>query len=407
MAALERFTQPVVNQLLDYYDASIAPMMVWLDSDQNGYRRLVLPLAVSQPILKLAILVTAARHTPFDVGIDDETLRSASETTVMMITQCLTQLTQQDPDAATARSENMEAIIAAVLVLSDYSLLRSNLSVAQFHREAVRTLVRTLDHTPRADTERFAFLRDDAAGYDVLACTTLFGATHIVDALLPRTSSNMLAPLLRLIHAATVHSLGIFDREHEVGGHNRSMGYHDAAPGIRGSGHDGMTSRYFSSMSELENAFEAAHGLTLLSADPRIQSQPDRLRHNFVCLAAAYRHAGVLYACRRIPTLSDQENRARFHLSRLFDILQDLQDTRAILPSLTWLLFVAGICCAGQNSARMSQIVELCQLLAEDSRYEHYKVLRKFLSELHESQDNDWIRLAREYEKDGWPVVPV
>jgi hypothetical protein len=407
VAALERFTPPVVNQLLDYYDTRIAPMMAWLDSDQNGYRRLVLPMAASQPILKLAILVTAAKHTPFDVGIDDETLRSASETTVMMITKCLTQLTQQEADAAIACSENIEVIIAAVLVLSDYSLLRSNLSVAQFHREAVRTLVRTLDYTPRAESELFAFLRDDAAGYDVLACTTLSGPTHILDALLPRTSSNMLAPLLRLIHAATVYSLGIFDREHEGGGHNPSMRYHDAAAEIGGSGHDGVKTQHFSSMSELENAFEATHGTTLLSADPRIQAQPERLRYNFVCLTAAYRHAGILYACRRIPSLSDQENRARFHLSRLFDILQDLQDTGAILPSLTWLLFVAGICCAGQNSDRMSQIVRLCQLLAEDSRYEHYKVLRKFLAELHESRDNDWIRLAREFEKDGSPVVPV
>ncbi|CAG9947449.1 unnamed protein product [Clonostachys rosea f. rosea IK726] len=47
---------------LDYYDKSIAGLMVWFDSDDNAYRSCALPLARRQPGLFLAIAAVSAFH---------------------------------------------------------------------------------------------------------------------------------------------------------------------------------------------------------------------------------------------------------------------------------------------------------------------------------------------------------
>ena len=389
-ATLGRFTEPVVERLLNHYKTKITPMMVWLDSDDNGYRRLLMPLAASQPILKLAILVTAAKHATFDVGVDEDLLTSATETAVKMITQRLTQLTEQDPQAETqyqVDAADIEAVIAAVLVLSDYSLLRSNLSVAQFHREAIRTLIRTLMCSTSADTEMFIFLKDEAAGYDVIACTSLFEVDRILNAILPSAQSNVFGHILRVIHAITMCSIRHCNGDRAADGDD-----------------DGLKSCP-TSITELENEFEAAQGSTLLLAGPIVQSQSATLRHDFVCLVAAYRHAGLLYAHKRLPFI-EMEQSAKYHYVRLFDALEHIKEIRALLSSLTWPLFIAGICC-GDDAERMHKVDNLCQLLAADTRYEHYNLMRTFLCELHESPHRDWILLARQYESRGHPVVAI
>lgn len=381
-ATLERFTEPVVRRLLDHYETTIAPMMVFLDSERNGYRRLIVPLAASQPILRLAILVVAAKHATFDAGVDEEFLRSAMEITVMMITQRVTQLTNQDPNTGSrydVDAADIEAIIAAVLVLSDYWLLRSNLSIAQFHREALRTLIRALICTASADKELFCFLKDEAAAYDVLACTTLFQVDRIENAILPEAHASMFGDFLRIIHAITIRSLR-----------------HRDAEGLETCPN---------SITELENDFEAARGSTLLLAGPLIESRSETLKHDFVCLVAAYHHAGLLYAYKRLPFIEVEFN-ARYHYIRLFEALEHIREIRVHLSSLTWPLFIAGIC-SGDDAERMLKIDGWCQLLATDTRYEHYNLLREFLRELYASPQHDWIVLARRYESQGHPVVAI
>ena len=49
------FTHELMNELLEYYAAEIAPFNVWIHSSQNGYNRLVIPLAKTQSVLRLAI----------------------------------------------------------------------------------------------------------------------------------------------------------------------------------------------------------------------------------------------------------------------------------------------------------------------------------------------------------------
>lgn len=392
IATLERFTAPVVKYLLQYYETEITPIMTWIDSPHNGYRRLVIPLAESHPILKLAILATAARHAAFDTAVDEDLLRSASEIAVMTITLRLTQLTEQDPDTTIQYDVDptgIQAIIAAVLVLSDYSLLRSDLHVAQFHREGMRTLLNTLQFTVSGDTEIFDFLQDEVAAYDVLACTSLFDVAHVRNAILPSKLNSIFAQFLRIIHTITICSLQQSDGD-DYGGEG---------------GVDNLKD-YPTSITELENDFEAARGSTLLSAGPLLETASEVLRHDFVLLVTAYHHAGILYAYKRLPCIEMEQGRFNYHFVRLFDALEHLQEIRVVLSSLTWPLFIAGIC-SGNDADRMQKVDRWCQLLVQDTRYEHYNLLANFLREFYHSFEQDWIVLAKQYESQHHPIVAI
>lgn len=376
--------------------------MPWIDSPHNGYRRLILPLAESQPILRLAILATAARHAAFDTGVDEDLLRSASETAVMMITLRLTQLTMQDPGATIKYDvdpTDIQAIVAAVLVLSDYSLLRSNLYVAQFHREGIRTLLNTLvcTSTTSSNTEMFVFLQDESAAYDVLACTTLFETDRVRNAVLPSAQNSIFAHFLRIIHAITMRSLRSNDDSND----------HEDEGGTEGEKYDDDDLRDCpTSMTELENAFEAARGSTLLSAGRLLETTSDTFRHDFVCLVAAYHHAGLLYAHKRLPCIGMEQSARCYHLARLFDALEHIQEIRVVLSSLPWPLFIAGIC-SGDDVDRMQKVDNWCQLLVTDTRYEHYNLLTEFLRQLHHSPQHDWISLAKQYERQHQAIVAI
>lgn len=362
--------------------------MTWIDSPLNGWRLFILPLAASQPILQLSILASAAAHAPFSTGVDEELLLSASETAVTMITSRLTQLNKQDPyDGFQYDIKSIEilAIIAAVLVLSDYALIRSDLSVAQFHREGIRTLLNTLPCTSSHETEILFFLKDEAAAYDVLACTFLFDIHRIRNAILPSTQGGVFAHFLCIIHRISIHSL-------QSSGSGRTD---DCDP-----------KECPSSITELENQFEAARGATLLSAGPLLESVSDTLKGDFIFLVAAYHHAGLLYAHKRFVSIKMEQKTHDYHLERLFYALECINDISTVLGGLTWPLFIAGIC-SSTVTDQMQKVDSWCQLLATHTRYEHYKQLTKFLRELHHRPQDDWIVLAKQYESQGEPIAPI
>lgn len=364
-----------------HYATTIAPMMVWLDSEKNEYRRLIMPLAATQPVLKLAILVISAAHAPSESGVDEDLIKSACQTAIKMITERVRLLTDQsagDDMPLDGDVEDIEAILAAALVLSNHSLLKSYLSLAQFHRQAVRVLIKTLMFTRTSRNEIFVFLKNQAAGYDVLACTTLFHVDHIQHAVLPEADRSLFGNFLRIIHAITIWPLQQVSED---------------------------SSFRFTSVMELENHFELARGSTLLLAGSLLESRTEIFKHDFIQLVTLYHHAGILYAYKRLDIFTFDEN-ARYHSTKLFEALDRIKDIPIFLVNLPWPVFIAGIC-SWDNAERRSKISNLCQILSANTRFEHYNIIEIFLRELWESPHHDWALLARERERRGEPIVAV
>lgn len=377
---IELIGEQSVCQLLQHYATTITPIIVWIDSEENGYRRLIVPLADSQPILKLAIVVTSAAHLSSGTTVDQNVIDLACQVAIASITEKVKHLTERGEGRNPQLEINVadiEAVLAAVLVLSNYSLIKSNLSLAQFHRQAARVITKTLASIVTVDDTTYIFLKNQLAEYDVLACTTLFELENIRNVVLPGSKFSIFGHFLRIVHAIT-----IWPEQLEV---------YDNIP---------MTS-----IKHLENHLEVAQGATLLAAGRLLEHRNDSVKHDFIQLAAAYHHAAVLYAYQRLPCF-DFDEHARNHVDALFMNLGHFKETNIFLANIAWPLFIAGICSRNVGD-RQEEVLRFYELLSKDTRYNYYHSVADFLHEVWQSDGSDWIAIARRREQKSQPVIPV
>lgn len=276
-------------------------------------------------------------------------------------------------------SDQHEAFIAAALILSNYALLNSNLSLAWVHLKAVRTLIRTVTLIPRPNERLFVFLTNQAAAFDVLACTASFDMDKIEGAILPECQSNDVVFGRFLL---TLHDITMQTRSGEP------------TTGTIG---------------EIENRLELARASTLVAAASLPQSSEvvfgSLIKDDFVRVVQLYHHAGVLYGHLRLKKFHDHAS-VEYHSSRLFQTLESFEDLRATAHNLAWPLFIAGISC-WPNAERLKTTQRLLTLVTETTRFRHYSNILLFHQELWNSQHHDWTILATDWENAGSPIIPV
>ncbi|OAP60512.1 hypothetical protein AYL99_05514 [Fonsecaea erecta] len=303
--------------------------------------------------------------------------QSTGEATIMMITERVRQMTVCNMlDTPIDVNGGVTAgVLAAMLILSNHSLLRSELSHAQSHRQAARILMNSLALKRPPNDDLTIFLKNQLAIYDVLACTTLFNYEHIQGAILPHLSQQDVpfGDFLKILHSVTVMSL------HE---------------------------KHAKPAENLEDEFKLANGSTLLAAGTLTQTLTMPSKRDFIRLVQAYHHAGILYAYTRLSTPDDYARAMLVHTDELFSVLDQFEDINASLHNLAWPLFIAGASCWGDEK-RMGIISGLCQTLSTNTRFEHYTNISIFLQELWQGSNSDWTLLARQWEEKGTPIIAV
>ncbi|KAH0845012.1 hypothetical protein AYO21_04065 [Fonsecaea monophora] len=380
LALAQQLPPSTAQRLLEYYAASIAPLMVWLDSDKNEYKRLVIPLAEKDVILRLAVLTISAEHIQDEDSLPPGFSQSTGEAAILMITERVRQMTEHnmvDPQIDVNGGVTAN-VLAAMLILSNHSLVKSELSHAQFHRQAARILMNSLALKRPPDDDLTIFLKNQLAIYDVLCCTTLFNYEHVQHAILPHLSQPDVpfGDFLKILHQITLTSFS--------------------------------SAKHGRQMENLEAEFKLASGSTLLAAGTLTQTLTALHRRGFIRLVQAYHHAGILYALTRLSTSSenDEERQMVLHADELFKVLDQFEDMNEVLHNLAWPLFIAGTSCRGDKD-RMGFISGLCQRLSANTRFEHYTNISIFLQELWQSSNSDWTLLARQWEQKGTPIIAV
>jgi hypothetical protein len=368
----------LAKYLLQYYADNIAPLMVWLDSDQNEYKRLVIPLAEKDTVLRLAVLAISAAHMPDEDRLAPGFSQSTGEAAILMITQRVRQVTQrnlEDPEIDVGGGIATE-ILAAMLILSNHCLLQSASAHAQSHRQAARILINSLELKQSPGDELTFFLKNQLAIYDVLACTTLFDYDHIQHAILPNIERQDVpfGEFLHILHRITLMSLD--------------------------------KSRPARPPENLEEEFELSSGSTLVASGPLAQKLTRSARRDFIRLVLAYQYAGMVFACKRLSISPGGGQIAEAYTNRLFRVFDQFDDISASLHNLAWPLLIAGVSCCGDEQ-RMGVISGFCQKLSANTRFEHYAELLTFLQELWQSGNSDWTLLARQWERKGRPVIAV
>ncbi|CAL5869924.1 uncharacterized protein PFLUO_LOCUS4157 [Penicillium psychrofluorescens] len=377
----------IVDRLLHHYSTSIAPLMVWLDSEHNPYKRLVVPLSETHAVLRLALLAISAAHIQHELKLEATFAHSAGQNAVIMITDRVRQFIEMSEDGRRAEildgNREIEAILAAILTLSNHSLLKSEIFPAQSHRHAARVLINTLSLSRASDDELTIFLRNQLATYDILACTTLFSHRHVEHVTLPVQGQDVpFGRFLEIIQRITICSF-----QH----------LNDVQPT------DTL------SLLDLETEFELSHGLTLMAAGPLMTgSAKQPSPSDFVRVSQLYHHARMVYACGRLcitdkVTINQLEKE---HSTKLFHALRHIENVDVCLQNFPWPILIAGTA-THEDPERRKIVRSLCEKIFTDTRFEHYAILSTFLEELWQGSNQDWCLLARQWEERGQPIIAV
>ena len=379
--------EDTISRLLDHYDKNIAGLMVWIDSEKNDYRRLVLPLARRQPVLLLSILAISSQHLAVTSNEESSFSGRARDAAVSMISGQIRQVTERLATGHDLGSEiDAETavwMLASMLTLASYEMTESEAggNAAESHRQAGRTLVNALATTNRQTNDLFRFLRNQLSIYDILACTTSFGPTSMNDVVLPELNPTTIifSEFCYLLHQVTAISRA----PHEASRHRELLSLPKAA----------------------RASFELARGSTLMLSGSLGLPYDERCR-DFIRVVDIYHHAALLYTYRLLFKNSVSPEDVAASATALFDRLEELEDLSSCMQNLPWPVLIAGTECCG-NESRIAFVENLYQRVAQEMGFKHYIVVLQFLRDLWSRGDSDWVELARQYCVAGRGFVAV
>ncbi|KAH7410651.1 fungal-specific transcription factor domain-containing protein [Cadophora sp. MPI-SDFR-AT-0126] len=380
-----------VAQLLYHYDHHIAGLMVWLDSENNAYRRLVLPLAERQPGLMLSILAISAKHLSASGDEDSNFSRSACDAAVVAIANTVQEVTNRLAEGHDFGSESdmetAEWMLASMLTLSGYEMMGSNSLNWQAHRQAARTLVNALGTPNRRDNELYTFLRNQLSILDVLACTTSFKSDIENGVILPEVTGKeaIFGEFLAVLHSVTIESRMVLNPAIPV-----------SAP---------TTSSIQHASQSLLDKLEMARGSTLMAAGSLNFDTKWRER-DFIRLVDAYHHAGLLHSYRTLHLAESNSLSVQYSIKRLTELLDGFEKSLAWVQNFPWPVFILGTESHGDIS-RQAIVRSDYKLIIEKMGSGHFVTVLQFLEDFWASENPDWAVRAREWEARGIQILAV
>lgn len=374
------------TRFMEYYRQNLAGLMVWLDSEDNVYRKRVIPLAEYQPAIGFAIVAFAAQHEwgacPLreDIAMIAE---SARDKCLQLIQTRAREMTAKVADGVELNSQSdisdAEWMLASILIINNYENARCRLEAAEGHRQAARTIVNIFNHSVVTQgRELFAFLRNQLAIEDIIAATTTFDENHIKNAITPALGSESLlfSKYLTLLHQITLQSL------------NPTKNLDSQEP-----------LECSLTLSTVQSEFEQARGATLIAAG-RFDLGGSVMARDFVRLVDIYHCAGLLYAFQGLKYACKGSPHWMTISTKLFDQLSELEDLNALVQNLAWPTFIAGTACHG-NKERQTLILSTFTAIHEVTKFDYYLDAVDFLEGFWAGSDLDWRPLAKGREVSG------
>lgn len=374
------------TRFMEYYQRHLVGLMVWLDSEENVYRKHVIPLAEYRPAIGFAIVAFAAQHEWGACPLREDIAKiaeSARDQCLQLIQTRAREMTEKVAEGVELNSQSdisdAEWMLASILIINNYENARCRLEAAEGHRQAARTIVNIFNHSVSTQgRELFAFLRNQLAIEDIIAATTTFDRNHIKNAITPAPGSDSLlfSKYLTLLHHITLQSLNPTEDL-------------DSQESSEGS----LT------LSTVQSEFEQARGATLIAAGG-FGLGGSTMARDFVRLVDIYHCAGLLYAfqclkyaCKGSPywvTIS----------TKLFDQLSGLEDLNALVQNLAWPTFIAGTACHGDKE-RQNIILSTFTAIHEVTKFDYYLDAVDFLRDFWAGSNFDWRSLAQAREVSG------
>lgn len=380
-SSFHSISKKTLDKLIDHWDKQIARLMVWVDSDENPYRRYVTPMAYRRPVVGLAMAAVSSQHASIPLEDDSFSERARNEA-VGMITAYVKNITTQVMSGRELGNQlderAVEWVLAAMLLLSCYEMADSGSAAADFHRRAARSLVNTFDTTGRGESLLLNFLRNQLSVHDIFACTTSFDLSSMQQVILPRTmdDSILFSTYLRYLHDVTLLSRQLKSPSAQLARLGLTFGH-------------------------IRTQFDVARGETLMTAG-RLALRPASRRRDFICVVNIHYYAALLYSSRCLEIRINEQRKEM--IDGLFDQVAAMGSIDEWLHCLPWSLFIAGVESQG-DGARQGIISDLYNRICRIMRFQNFREVAKFLQVFWAAGEPDWRALARNWELSGQPVL--
>jgi hypothetical protein len=375
--------QPV-RELIHYYDNHLAGLMPWVDSPDNAWRTLLLPLALKSRSLLLAILALSIEHSVSKAAatwpVDAAFFRDKS---LQLLARDLK--TELNEEASPARQTQASGILATILILCNVEMIRCETGIWHVHWKAARTIARrwTAPHLPATDLDATCrFLLREAFVYDVFGSSTTFGdIDQIPGSFLANDEAGLFTGWLQLVQEVTCTERRRSD-----------LGLPDGLP------------PELSNMSNVQRRFQNArdHCHELAQSYDFGSPSPD---HNFLVLIDIFHHAGLVYT---FSTLFDGGDPAvqvevASNVRAVIELVSQILHHSATQHDLVWPIFVVGI--QGRHDLATQEFARAKLTEVMDSTgFSNCRPALEFLHRFWSSDPSivpDWMHFAREEAKRG------
>lgn len=358
---------------------------MWLDSEENNYRKHVIPLAEHQPAIRFAIVAFAAQHGWGAYPLENiaTMAEKARDKCLQLIQARAKEMTEKVAEGVDLDSQSdiadAEWMLASILIINNYENARCRLEAAEGHRQAARTTVNIFNHAVSAEgRELFAFLRNQLAIEDIIAATTTFDENNMRNAITPAPGSDFLlfSKYLKLLHEITLQSVEDTEDTQTIESLQRPL-----------------------TLATVQSELEQARGATLIAAG-RLGMEGSMMARDFVRLVEIYHNAGLLYAFQCLKCGGEEAPHWASACTRLFDQLTGFEDVHAFVQNLAWPTFIAGTACHG-NEERQMIILSMFTAIHEVTRFDYYLDAVDFLKCFWADSNVDWRSLAQAREASG------
>ncbi|KAL7787797.1 fungal-specific transcription factor domain-containing protein [Trichoderma ceciliae] len=383
------------QDVIEYYDKNLAGRMVWIDSDENDYRRRMLPMAANAPGLRFAIAAFSLYHGyhgpmkfPSELARHHEEARDAClEVVQRQLREMNSRLIGGSELNTRADAANAEWMLACILVIANYEMAKNHSEAAEGHRLAARTIVNVFGHNEACTKGLFAFLRNQLAIHDVLGSATSFDLTDVAETVLPTPNSGshvLFSEYLSFLHQITLAS-------------RRSMAVNEDID-------VSLWPESFTAI-QVQSRFEQARGQTLMIAG-KLQMSPPGVRRDFIRLVDIYHHTAVVYAYRCLGYATPSNFDWLASVMKLFDQLDQIENISLCVQNLPWPIFIAGTECHG-DAERQRKVATILDTTIKMTGFNQYETIRSFLNAFWSGTEPNWLPVAQQLQANGLRILVV
>lgn len=378
------------QRLLHHYRCLVSCRLPWIDSIDNPWRSIILPLAMESPSLFFAVLSMAAEDLALQLN-DASIPNGFSRDSKLYRERAMVLLTSDFANELTATSINslspksITSVLAATLVLCNLEIKQPHSTLWRIHLRAARAIIHRFltDNSLIPTSAMNAFLIQKFFSIHVFASMSTFGDTRdLTNDMLKDQCNSVFLEFLKIMQEIT-HA-----RSHLSNSHCHGLPVSVDCRALR---------------SKLGRARERT---LLCSEAPTANSQTTRC--DLENIAGMFYYAGLIYGHRALHLQCCLDNFKTWR-DKIVEQLNSLNDPENVCQDLLWPLFIAGTETNPSEFAQEFLVNKIRQVMKLSGHWNGLGAL-KFLEELWESGNagpTTWIDLARDRARQGYGLMVI